>query len=188
MYLDVQGMGQNACRWEDEAELIGANVSEPAWLPADFEHPLREQLTDSVHLRPIRAADVDIDMIAVMSNQPMLWSIYGEAWGWPPATMTREEDEEDLARHAAEMETHESFNYAVLTAGEDRLLGCVYIDPLDPVEGRIAAEVSWWTVADAPSDLAARLAGFVPQWLAARWPFGFVSYPFQRPQGEPPGL
>ena len=153
-------------------------MTDAAWLPDDFAHPLRAELTDGVHLRPIRAADVDIDMIAVMANQQMLWGMYGEAWGWPPATMTREADEEDLARHAAEMETHESFNYAVLTAEEDRLLGCVYIDPLEPEDGAISAEVSWWTVADAPDGVAERLAAFVPQWLSAEWPFGRVTYPF----------
>ncbi|WP_461473941.1 GNAT family N-acetyltransferase [Microbacterium sp. HJ5] len=158
-------------------------MTDTAWLPADFAHPLRAELVDGVHLRPIRAADVDIDMIAVMGNQQMLWAIYGEAWGWPPATMTREADEEDLARHAAEMETHESFNYAVLTAGEDRLLGCVYIDPLEPVDGAVAAEVSWWTVADAPAGVAEALNAFVPEWLAREWPFGHVSYPFN--EGAP---
>lgn len=149
-----------------------------AWLPEDFVHPLHVDLADGVHLRPIRASDVDIDMVAVMGNQAMLWAQYGEAWGWPPATMSREADEEDLARHAAEMLTHESFNYAVLTAAEDRLLGCVYIDPLDPEDGAASAEVSWWTVADAPAGVAERLDDFVPQWLAAHWPFGRVSYPF----------
>lgn len=153
-------------------------MTDATWLPHDFEHPLRAELTGDVHLRPIRAEDVDIDMVAVMGNQPMLWQMYGEAWGWPPATMTREEDEEDLARHAAEMLTHESFNYAVLTETEDRLLGCVYIDPLDPEAGLVSAEVSWWTVADAPEGVAARLAEFVPRWLADEWPFGRVTYPF----------
>ena len=37
------------------------------------------------HLRPIRADDVDLDMVAVMGSRERLWSIYGEAWGWPPA-------------------------------------------------------------------------------------------------------
>ena len=33
-----------------------------SWLPDDFEHPLREDLPTGHHLRPIRGADVDIDM------------------------------------------------------------------------------------------------------------------------------
>ena len=32
-------------------------MTDAEWLPADWHHPLREQLTDDVHLRPIRAED-----------------------------------------------------------------------------------------------------------------------------------
>ena len=99
------------------------------WLPADFVHPTFVEVPFGHHLRPIRADDVDLDMVAVMGSRERLWSIYGEAWGWPPATMTAEQDREDLARHAAEMVTHESFNYALFDADETALLGCVYIDP-----------------------------------------------------------
>jgi len=65
------------------------------------------------HFRPIHPDDTELDMIAVMGSQERLWGIYGDAWGWPPATMTAEQDREDLARHAQEMEDHESFNYAL---------------------------------------------------------------------------
>jgi hypothetical protein len=99
------------------------------WLPDDFVHPARVDLADGYHLRPIRAADVDLDYPAVMGSRDRLWSIYGEAWGWPLATMTYEQDLEDLARHEAEIEAHQSFNYALFNADETALLGCVYIDP-----------------------------------------------------------
>lgn len=97
------------------------------WLPADFVHPDRVDLgTERHHLRPIRATDVDLDMVAVMGSQPRLGPVYGEAWGWPPPTMTREQDREDLARHEAEIAAHESFSYAVFDHVETELLGCVY--------------------------------------------------------------
>lgn len=151
------------------------------WLPEGFVHPERVELIDGVHLRPIRGEDVDIDMVAVMGNRDMLWAMYGEAWGWPPADMTHAADREDLERHAREMVAHESFNYAVLTASEDRLLGCVYIDPLgdDAVVGP-GAEVSWWMVADAPLAWRRALDTLVPEWIGARWPFATVTYPFQQ--------
>ena len=101
-----------------------------SWLPVDFVHPLRVEWRDGIHLRPIAASDVDIDMPAVLNNQEMLWEMYGEAWGWPPATMTAEQDIEDLQHHADEMDRHESFNYAILPADESELLGCIYIDPV----------------------------------------------------------
>ena len=152
-------------------------MTDAEWLPADWHHPLREQLTDDVHLRPIRAEDVDIDMVAVMANQPALWEQYGEAWGWPPATMTYEADREDLARHEREIAEHVTFNYAVLDADETRLVGCVYVDPHD--DDAVDAESSWWVVDElAGSTLERELDAFVPRWLTTTWGFGRVEYPF----------
>ena len=47
--------------------------------------------------------DVEIDYPAVMGSRERLWAKYGEAWGWPPATMSYEADCEDLARHGREI-------------------------------------------------------------------------------------
>jgi hypothetical protein len=160
------------------------------WLPPAFAHPLRVEIWPGVHIRPISPDDTDIDMTAVMGNQPMLWDKYGDAWGWPPTDMTAEEDREDLARHANEMDTHESFNYAILPSDESALWGCIYIDPADadapapdPTQpdadaSHPAAEVSWWVVPQAPQGLAEELREFVPAWLAQGWPFATVQYPF----------
>lgn len=145
-----------------------------SWLPAGFVHPERVELATGHHLRPIRAADVDIDYPAVMGSRERLWERYGAAWGWPPATMTLEQDREDLARHEAEIAAHESFNYAVLDAEETALLGCVYIDP--PGEGADPV-VSWWVVDELlGSDLERALDAFVPRWLADEWGFAAVDY------------
>lgn len=144
--------------------------SRDAWLPPEFEHPHRVELPTGHHLRPIRAADVDLDMPAVMGSQERLWRIFGPAWGWPPATLTYEQDLEDLARHEAEIERHESFNYALFDAGETALLGCVYIDPAEKVGAD--ADISWWVVdALVDTEIEAGLDAFVPQWLAVSWPF-----------------
>lgn len=151
-----------------------------SWLPAEFRHPLIAVPWEGVLARPIRASDVDIDMIAVMGCREMLWRMYGDAWQWPPADMSREADEADLARHAEEMERHESFNYAILTSDESRLLGCIYIDPLSPTgAGAPAAEVSWWLVPDVAAERRGELDAFVPRWLGERWPFAAVETPFQ---------
>jgi hypothetical protein len=101
------------------------------WLPRGFTHPERVDLATGHHLRPIREADVDIDYPAVMGSRERLWAMYGEAWRWPPETMTYEEDRIDLARHEAEIAARESFNYAVLVEDETKLLGCIYVDPPD---------------------------------------------------------
>ena len=152
------------------------------WLPDDFAHPLRVDLAAGVHLRPISPEDTDIDMPAVVGNQPMLWAKYGEAWGWPPADMSAEADREDLDRHAREMVAHESFNYAILPSDESALYGCIYIDPAEGEDADAlagpAADVSFWVTADAPAGLAETVRESVPAWLAREWPFVTVRYPF----------
>ena len=141
-----------------------------AWLPEEFVHPTEVALGDGhYHLRPIRASDVELDMPAVMGSRERLWSIYGQAWGWPPAGMTAEQDRQDLARHEAEAERHEAFNYAVLDASESLLVGCVYIDP--PERAGADAEISWWVRDEfVGSDLERELDNFVPGWIQREWP------------------
>lgn len=140
------------------------------WLPPHFSHPMKVVLPTGHHLRPIRAADIDLDYPAVMASQPRLYSIFGKVWGWPPATMTREQDLADLARHEAEIAAHESFNYALFDAAETALLGCVYIDPPEKVGAD--AEISWWVIDDlVGGQVESALRALVPQWIAEAWPF-----------------
>lgn len=154
-----------------------------SWLPDDFQHPLHVTWTKDVHLRPITAADVDIDLPVVTSNRGMLWRMYGEAWGWPPETLSREADAEDLQHHADDMEAHASFNYAILPTDESTLYGCLYIDPADSsdvpdADPRREAEVSWWLSADAPAPLHADIDAFALAWLRSAWPFTRLHTPF----------
>jgi hypothetical protein len=141
-----------------------------SWLPPDFRVPARAEVADGYHLRPIAATDIDLDYPAVMGSRERLWSIFGEAWGWPPATMTYQQDLDDLARHETEIAARQSFNYALLDHGETALLGCVYLDP--PEKQGADAEISWWTVdGQAGAELGVVLDLFVPQWVAGSWPF-----------------
>lgn len=114
-------------------------------------------------------------MVAVMGSRKRLWSIYGEAWGWPPATMTAEADRDDLARHAEEMVTNESFNFALFDDAEAALLGCVYIDPPERVGAD--AEISWWVIDNlVGSDVEVALDAFVPKWIEDAWPMSAPRY------------
>ncbi len=144
------------------------------WLPEGFETPRRLDLPTGHHLRPIREADVDIDYPAVMGSQARLWARYGESWGWPPTTMTYEQDREDLARHEREIAAQETFNYAVLDDAESELLGCVYVDPPEDADRAAGADavVSWWVVdAHAGGPLQQALDDAVPRWLRQVWGF-----------------
>ncbi len=147
-----------------------------SWLPDDFAHPTNVSIGDAGHhLRPIHPDDTELDMIAVMGSQQRLWSIYGEAWGWPTPTMTAEADREDLLRHALEIERHESFNYALFDRDETVLLGCVYIDP--PAKPGADAEISWWVIDSlVGSDVEADLDAFVPAWVGRDWPLDEPRY------------
>jgi hypothetical protein len=158
------------------SDLYGPAVM--AWLPQGFTFPERVDLPTGHHLRPIRESDVDIDYPAVMGSRERLWARYGEAWGWPPATISYEADKQDLAHHEAEIAAHETFNYALLDEGETELLGCVYIDPptasSPPGSDAVA---SWWVVDElVGTDLARVLDEFTPRWLAEVWGFATVHY------------
>jgi hypothetical protein len=144
-----------------------------AWLPADFIHPTRVRICDGNHLRPVTAAD-DLDYPAVMGSQPRLWSIFGPAWGWPPASMTYQQDREDLARQGAEIMTRQSFNYALFNDAQTTLLGCVYIGP--PEKQPRAAWVpawpagGWWTAdRHQPAPRASLLAPDPCKQIQLRW-------------------
>ncbi|CAB4701539.1 unannotated protein [freshwater metagenome] len=142
------------------------------WLPGpdQWQHPVRAELSTGHHLRSIHADDTDLDMLAVMGSRERLWSIYGEAWGWPPADMTAEADRADLQRHWEEAQAHQSFNYALFDRDETELIGCCYIDPPEKVGAD--AEISWWVRDEyVDSRVEQALDLFVPDWIATEWPF-----------------
>ena len=146
------------------------------WLPDGWQHPLRVALSTGHHLRPIGPGDTELDLVAVRGSRERLYSIYGRAWGWPPEALTAEQDREDLQHHADEMETHESFNYALFDPGETALLGCVYIDPPEKAGGA-DAEISWWVVDDCVgTEVEAALDELVPRWIADDWPLEHPRY------------
>jgi hypothetical protein len=140
------------------------------WLAPTFRPPTRLDVASGHHARPIRADDVDLDYAAVMGSQARLLEIFGPAWGWPPADLTHEADRVELERHAREMETLDSFNYAIFDGGETELLGCIYVDP--PAKSGADAEVSWWVVdREVGGALDHGLPAAVREWIATKWPF-----------------
>lgn len=140
------------------------------WLPEDFRAPARLELPTGEHLRQIRTTDIELDYATVMANQPHLWETFGAVWGWPTADMTWQQDLDDLVRHVEEMERNESFNYAIFSASERILKGCVYIDPAD--RAGADADISWWVVrSEVGGALDQALRTAVPTWIAEEWPF-----------------
>lgn len=146
------------------------------FLPEDFAAPEGLE-SERFHLRHITIHDVVKDYEAVMSSQEHLWWMFGDAWGWPPADLTLEEDLIDLAWHQKEAQLGRAFNYAVMSPDETRLLGCVYVDPPEK-QGHYDAEVCFWVREDElDTGLEGELEVAVRTWIPSSWPFRKVVYP-----------
>ncbi len=143
------------------------------FLPAEFEPPGPSE-TASFRVRPITIHDAFKDYDAVMSNREHLWNRFGGMWGWPAADLTLEQDIIDLAWHQKEAQLRSSFNYAVMSLDETRLLGCVYVDP--PELEQTEADIWFWARGDGDfASAETELAAFVTQWLGRSWPFDVVA-------------
>jgi hypothetical protein len=137
-------------------------------IPPGLEH-------ERFRLRPITINDVVKDYDAVMTSAETLRKRF-PLWGWPAEDMSLEEDMIDLAWHQKEAQLRRSFNYAVMSPDESRLLGCVYVDP--PEKAGADADVAFWVRDDeASTDLEAELEQAVRAWVAADWPFETIRWP-----------
>lgn len=144
-----------------------------SFLPRDFQVPALVE-TGRFRLRSITIHDAFKDYDAVMSSREHLWARFGEIWGWPDAGMTIEQNIVDLGWHQKEFQLRSSFDYAVMSLDETRLLGCVYIDP--PHQDGTDADVWFWArQSELASRLETELETFLTQWLARAWPFHTIA-------------
>jgi hypothetical protein len=144
------------------------------FLPEEFEVPTLLE-TDRFRMRPITVHDVVKDYDAAMTSAEHLRSTL--PWGWPPEDLTLEQDLIDLGWHQKEFQLRSSFDYAVMSLDEKRLLGCVYVDPPTKAAG-FDAEVYLWVRADElGTGLEGALEKAVRRWVSEEWPFEKVIYP-----------
>ena len=149
-----------------------------SFLPRDFQVPAVVE-TARFRMRSITIHDAFKDYDAVMSSREQLWRRIGAAWGWPAEDMTIEQNIVDLGWHQKEFQLRSSFDYAVMSLDEQRLLGCVYIDP--PHEPGTDADVWFWArQSELASGLENDLAAFLATWLAKAWPFRTVTFNGER--------
>jgi hypothetical protein len=149
-----------------------------SFLPRDFQAPAVVE-TARFRLRSITIHDAFKDYDAVMSSRAHLWSRFGAAWGWPSEDMTIEQNIVDLGWHQKEFQLRSSFDYAVMSLDEQRLLGCVYIDP--PHEPGTDADVWFWArQSELASGLETDLAAFLGTWLTKAWPFKTITFNGER--------
>lgn len=144
-----------------------------SFLPRAFTVPAVVE-TERFRMRSITIHDAFKDYDAVMSSREHLWSRFGAIWGWPGADLSIEQNIIDLAWHQKEFQLRSSFDYAVMSLDESRLLGCVYIDP--PHETGTDADVWFWArQSELAGGLEEQLGRFVASWLNSAWPFKAVA-------------
>lgn len=142
-------------------------------VPREFTVPTLLE-TERFRLRPLTIHDVVKDYDAVMTSKEHLRRSL--PWGWPPDDLTLEQDLIDLGWHQKEFQMETSFDYAVMSLDETRLLGCVYIDPTE--KAGYDAEVALWVRFDEiETGLEPALEQTVRRWIADDWPFTKVGYP-----------
>ncbi|MGE5176233.1 MAG: hypothetical protein ACM3JJ_07625 [Hyphomicrobiales bacterium] len=143
------------------------------FVPADFAVPEKLE-TGEFRLRMLTVNDVVKDYDAVMTSVEHLKTIWPGS-GWPEG-LTLEQDLIDLGWHQREFQTRRSFAYTVVTPSEDRVVGCVYIDPTRR-RGYDAAVFLWARQSELAGGLETRLYAAVKSWIATAWPFEAVAFP-----------
>jgi hypothetical protein len=111
--------------------------------------------------------DVEKDYEAVMETQQRFHEM---GYSWPREGFTLKENLADLKRHQKEFLDREAFAYTVVTLDESRVLGCVYINPLENDD--VDASVKMWVrQSEYDKGLDPILFEEVKKWIEAAWPF-----------------
>jgi hypothetical protein len=130
--------------------------------------------TKEFRLRMLTVHDVVKDYDAVMSSVDELKEIWPDS-DWPEG-LTLEENLIDLGWHQREFLTRSSFAYTVVSLGETRVLGCVYINPTRK-RGYDAEVYLWARETEIGVGLDASLYSAVKLWLTTEWPFENAGFP-----------
>ncbi|GAA1660017.1 hypothetical protein GCM10009830_01330 [Glycomyces endophyticus] len=140
--------------------------------------------TDDFILRPIVAADAELDYAAVMESRDYLrgW----EQTGWPAEDFTVEANRVDLEKMERWHADRDGFSYTVMNPAETECLGCVYLrstnaptyagGSITPVGDRrwdeYEAAVSFWVRRSRLGTATDRaLLDVLRTWLAEDWTF-----------------
>jgi hypothetical protein len=143
-------------------KLIPDNIT----VPEKFE-------TSKFRIRKLKAKDVYLDYLAVMSSIDIIKQTRGG--DWPTPNLTFEDDLIDLAWHQREFEHQSSFAYTVMNLEETECLGCLYLYPpgfRKPAPENSDADISFWVTQTAYNQgLYPELYETIKNWLITDWPF-----------------
>jgi hypothetical protein len=142
------------------------------FVPHDFDVPPGLTTPEFV-LEPLGPEHNEQDYDAWTSSMEHIRETPGFRDGSWPREMTRDENRDDLQRHADDFRKRTGFTYTVLDPGGRDVIGCVYIYPL-PGGDSDARTLSW--VRKSHAYLDAPLWRAVSDWLESDWPFATVEY------------
>lgn len=148
-------------------------VAATPFVPPDFPVPTRLE-TPEFTLRTLTVDDVVKDYDAVVTSVAHLKTIWpGGTW---PEGLTLRQNLVDLGWHEKEFQMRQSFAYTVVSPTEDRVLGCVYVNPSHKA-GHDAVVHLWARQSELGSGLEDRLYDAVRSWLRDVWPFAAPAFP-----------
>lgn len=147
-------------------------MKENLFVPDSFDAPPLFE-TDRFRLRMLSVDDVEKDYEAVIESRDLLHSVGST---WPREGFTIDENLADLERHQQEFLDRKAFAYTVVSLDESRVLGCVYINPLETDEADAIVRM-WVRQSEYDKGLDAVLFQAVKKWMGSSWPFKNVLFP-----------
>ena len=144
-----------------------------SFVPKDFQVPATLE-TAEFRLRMLTIHDVVKDFEAVITSVDHLKTIWpGGKW---PEGLTLEQNLIDLGWHQKEFQIRRSFAYTVVSLSEQRVLGCVYIEPTRK-RGYDAEVYLWARQSVLANGLEDRLYETIQKWVNEEWPFQKAAFP-----------
>jgi hypothetical protein len=145
------------------------------FVPSDFEVPTVFE-NDYFRIRTLTVNDVVKDYDAVMSSLDHLQGVFGPNSTWPSSDLTFEQNLIDLGWHQKEFQRRSTFAYTVVSLDEERVLGCIYINPTN--KNDFDADITMWVRADIVEEgYDVILFETVSDWVSEAWPFQKPGYP-----------
>jgi len=142
------------------------------FVPEDFIIPQVFD-TELFRLRMLSAEDAQKDYEAVMETQERFHSM---EYDWPREGFTLAENLADLQQHQREFLNRAAFAFTVVSLDERRVLGCVYINPVETDDSQARVRM-WVRQSEYDQGLDPILFSEVKKWIESAWPFSKVIYP-----------
>jgi hypothetical protein len=153
----------------------------------DSFSPPRRIAFDRFVLDVLSPQYADVDYKAVTASADAIRYVFGPDNDWPSATISYEENERDLIRHAREFDDREAFAYVVLDATGKNYLGCLYLRAIKSKTGRDARQAKFsaqafvWMSVMHDEVSKAHIIEVVSDWFASTWKLDAVAWPGHSP-------